>query len=116
MQNKVRQERRERRKIGIRKRLTGTTECPRLTVYRSLNHIYAQVIDDSSGRTLVSADSLGVKTSGGNAKGAAEVGKVLGEKAKEAGIARVAFDRNGFRYHGRIKALADAAREAGLKF
>lgn len=113
----LKQQRRERRKTGIRKRLVGTPQRPRLTVYRSLNQIYAQIIDDHSGRTLVAASSVQEGVSdGGNKKGAGQVGKILAERAKAAGITAVAMDRNGFKYHGRIKALADAAREAGLQF
>ncbi len=97
----------------------GTPERPRLTVFRSLKHIYAQLIDDTSGRTLVAADSrtkeLRESGSGGNVAGAKRVGKLLGERAAEKGIRRAAFDRNGYKYHGRVKAMADAAREAGLK-
>jgi large subunit ribosomal protein L18 len=115
--NKVKQTRLRRRKIGIRKRITGLPERPRLTVYRSLKHIYAQVVDDLGGRTLVHASSVQLhSTQGGNKAGAAEVGKALAQRAVEAGILAVAFDRNGVRYHGRIKALADAARKGGLKF
>lgn len=115
--NKQKQIRRNRRKIGIRKRISGTAEKPRLSVTRSLKHIYAQIIDDVSGKTLVSANTLQSKTAaGGNAEAATAIGKELAEKAKGAGISAVAFDRNGFRYHGRIKALADAAREGGLQF
>jgi large subunit ribosomal protein L18 len=117
-QGVIKQIRRQRRKAGIRKRVFGTPERPRLTVYRSLNHIYAQIVDDLSERTLVSACSLHGPSEPGGAKTSAAgvVGKSLAEKAKERGITRVALDRNGFRYHGRIKALADAAREAGLEF
>jgi len=107
--------RHKRRKMGIRKRVFGTPERPRLTVYRSLKYIYAQIVDDLSGRTLVSASSIKSDV-GGNTQAATVVGKDLAEKAKAAGITQVAFDRNGFRYHGRIKALAAAAREAGLAF
>ncbi len=112
--------RRTRRRIGIRKRVIGTAERPRLSVYRSLNHIYAQVIDDISGRTIASASTrdkeVAVKDATGNASAAAIVGKKLAERAKAAGVAKVAFDRGGFKYHGRVKALGDAAREAGLEF
>lgn len=108
--------RRFRRKRGIRKRLYGTPERPRLSVYRSLNHIYAQVIDDLSGRTLASASSHQAKAAGGNVAAATEVGKQLAENAKAAGVTQVMLDRNGYRYHGRVKALADAAREGGLSF
>src|SRR5687768_11163140 len=97
----------------------GTPARPRLSVYRSIKHTYAQIINDLDGRTLVSAASTekDLKVDdGGNVKGAAEIGRQLAQRAKEAGITQVAFDRNGYRYHGRVKALADAAREAGLKF
>ncbi len=107
--------RHKRRKMGIRKRVFGTPERPRLTVYRSLKYTYAQIVDDLSGRTLVAASSI-KNEKGGNVSAAQAVGKELAEKAKAAGISQVAFDRNGFRYHGRVKALADAAREAGLSF
>ena len=114
---KIKQIRRRRRKQGIRKRVVGLPQCPRLTVYRSLHHIYAQVIDDLAGRTLAAASSVkDVSSGGGNKSGASAVGKAIAKKAKDAGVERVALDRNGFRYHGRIKALADAAREMGLKF
>lgn len=117
--NKLRTERRRRRKAGIRKSMLGQPDRPRLTVYRSVKHIYAQVIDDLTGRTLLCASTVekGLDLSaGGNCKAAAEVGKNLAERAKAAGIERVVFDRNGFRYHGRVKALADAARKGGLSF
>ena len=101
----------------IREKLAGTAERPRLNVYRSLNHIYAQVVDDQKGETLVSASSLGLKLkSGGNVAAAKEIGKTLAEKAASKGIKQVVFDRGGYLYHGRVKALADAAREAGLEF
>jgi large subunit ribosomal protein L18 len=106
----------KRRRRHIRKDLSGTPERPRLSVYRSLKHIYAQVIDDSSGRTLASASSVALKVHGGNAVAAREVGKVLAEKAAAASVKQVRFDRAGRLYHGRVKALADAAREAGLEF
>jgi large subunit ribosomal protein L18 len=99
----------------IRRKLAGTGARPRLNVYRSLGHIYAQVIDDQTGQTLVSASSIKLKT-GGNVAAAKEIGKAVAEKAVEKGIKKVVFDRGGFLYHGRIKALADAAREAGLEF
>ena len=99
----------------IRRKLSGTTERPRLNVYRSLNHIYAQVIDDPTGQTLVSASTIKMKT-GGNVAAAKEIGKAVAERAVEKGIKKVVFDRGGYLYHGRIKALADAAREAGLEF
>ena len=99
----------------IRRKLAGTAERPRLNVYRSLNHIYAQVIDDQKGETLVSASTIKMKT-GGNVAAAKEIGKAVAEQAIKQGIKKVVFDRGGFLYHGRIKALADAAREAGLEF
>jgi large subunit ribosomal protein L18 len=104
----------------IRKKVLGTAERPRLNVYRSLNHIYVQVIDDLKGVTLVSASSAEGKkkspTSGGNLASAKSVGKTVAERAKAKGIDKVVFDRGGYIYHGRVKAVADAAREAGLKF
>jgi len=115
--NVIKNIRRQRRKKGIRKNLVGTDQCPRLSVYRSLNHIYAQVIDDLTGHTLVSASTVSEKIENpGNVEAAKKIGKALADKAQTAGISKVAFDRNGFRYHGRIKALADAARESGLQF
>ncbi len=111
--------RRNRRKAGIRKRVIGGPERPRLAVFRSNHHIYAQVIDDLAGRTLVfasSRDKDGRPPSGGNIAAAAAVGKVLAERAGTAGIREVVFDRAGYRYHGRVKALADAVREGGVKF
>jgi large subunit ribosomal protein L18 len=108
---------RKRVHTRIRERIQGTTERPRLNVYRSLNHIYAQVIDDSQGRTLVSASTVADKVkTGGNVAAAKEIGKLVAERAKEKGITKVVYDRGGYLYHGRIKALADAAREAGLEF
>jgi large subunit ribosomal protein L18 len=106
---------RQRVHARIRQKMQGTAERPRLNVYRSLNHIYAQVIDDQTGTTLASASSLKLKT-GGNVAAAKEIGKTIAERASEKGIKKVVFDRGGFLYHGRIKALADAAREAGLEF
>ena len=101
----------------IRVKVQGTAERPRLNVYRSLNHIYAQVIDDAQGVTLVSASTVASKIkTGGNVAAAKEVGKVVAERAKEKGIKKVVFDRGGYLYHGRVKALADAARDAGLEF
>ncbi len=108
---------RQRIHSRIRVKMSGTAERPRLNVYRSLNHVYAQVIDDQKGETLVSASSLALKLkSGGNVASAKEIGKAIAERAVEKGIKRVVFDRGGYLYHGRIKALADAAREAGLEF
>jgi large subunit ribosomal protein L18 len=104
----------------IRKKLQGTAERPRLNVYRSLNHIYVQVIDDLNGQTLVSASTAEGKKedrrAGGNVASAKVVGKAIAERAKAKGVTHVVFDRGGYIYHGRVKALADAAREAGLKF
>ena len=105
----------------VRTRVEGTPERPRLCVYRSLEHIYAQVIDDRNGKTLVSASSLDGETKkslkgGGNIAAAKVIGKTIAERAKSAGVSKVVFDRGGYKYHGRVKALADAAREAGLKF
>ena len=103
----------------IRKSLGGTTERPRLAVFRSVKHIYAQVIDDRAGRTLVSASSTeksAAVKSGGNVAAAKEIGKLVAERAKQNGVTKVVFDRGGYLYHGRVKALADAARAAGLEF
>ncbi len=101
----------------IRRRVRGTEERPRLAVFRSLKHIYAQVIDDSKGHTLAAASSAEKSApNGGNIAGAKSVGKAVAERAKEKGVKSVVFDRGGYLYHGRIKALADAAREAGLEF
>jgi large subunit ribosomal protein L18 len=110
--------RRERIKRGIRKRLTGSAERPRLSVYRSNKGIYAQVIDDNTGKTLVSASSLSKDfTTGGNkSEQSKAVGKAVAEKALAAGVSQVVFDRNGYLYHGRVKSLAEGAREAGLIF
>ena len=110
--------RRERIKQGIRKRLAGSTERPRLSVYRSNKGIYAQVIDDTTGKTLVSASSLSKEFSanGNKVEQSKAVGKLVAEKAIAAGISQVVFDRNGYLYHGRVKSLADGAREAGLNF
>lgn len=101
----------------IRKKLTGTEGRPRLSIYRSTAHIYVQIIDDSKGVTLVAASTAeGKGKTGGNVAAAKEVGKAVAEKAKSKGITKVVFDRGGYLYHGRVKALADAAREAGLQF
>ena len=105
-----------RRKLRVRKKITGTGERPRLSVRRTLKHIYAQVIDDSTGRTLAEASTVSLKVDGKNVDAAKQVGLALGQRAKEKNIAKVAFDRNGRMYHGRIKALAEGAREAGLEF
>ncbi len=107
-----------RRHERVRKNISGTAEKPRLNVFRSLNHIYAQIIDDTKGITLVSASSLdkAFEGNGGNAEGAKIVGKMVAERALEKGIKTVVFDRGGYIYHGRVAALADGAREAGLEF
>lgn len=112
------QERRARIKASIRQKVQGTAECPRLTVFRSNTNIYAQLIDDEHGHTLASAGSLKNKQAG-KASGLEQaklVGQAVAEKAKAAGIGQVVFDRNGYRYHGRVKALAEAVREGGLNF
>src|ERR1700721_2423791 len=111
----------QRRKWSIRHRVFGTSERPRLSVFRSDKHIYAQIIDDHAGKTLVAVASTakevrGETPNGGNIAAAKQVGKAIAEKAKSAGIIKVAFDRGGRKYHGRVKALADAAREGGLSF
>lgn len=116
-----RSEHRQRIHRRVRQRVTGTPVRPRLSVYRSLDHIYAQVIDDGAGQTLVSASSNDTNTrkatkGGGNVAAAKVVGKAVAERALAKGIQQVVFDRGGYKYHGRVKALADAAREAGLKF
>ena len=124
MKIKTTKDRQKRISLRQRKRINGTSERPRLRVFRSVAHIYAQVIDDMSGTTLVSAAStepslktLFEKTTrGGNIAGAKALGKTIAERLKEKGINRVVFDRGGYLYHGRIKAVADAAREAGLEF
>ena len=103
----------------IRRKLRGSAARPRLAVFRSVAHIYAQVIDDAEGKTLVSASSVdkgGRSGSGGNVAAAKAIGKLVAERAKEKGITKVVFDRGGYQYHGRVKALADAARAAGLEF
>ncbi len=124
MRIKTKDDRRVRIQLRQRKRITGTKERPRLSIFRSVTHIYAQVIDDLSGETLVSASTVDPKlkgafdkgTRGGNIKGAEAIGKVIAERLIEKGIKRVVFDRSGFLYHGRIRAVADAARKAGLEF
>ncbi|MEZ5317239.1 MAG: 50S ribosomal protein L18 [Vicinamibacterales bacterium] len=121
---RTKKDRQERIRLRQRKRITGTTERPRMAVARSLAHISAQVIDDSTGRTVVAASSVepGLKgtftggPTGGNVAGAAALGTVVAERLKAKGITRVVFDRGGYLYHGRIRALADAARKAGLEF
>lgn len=116
-----RQELRMRRHVRVRKKVNGTPERPRLSVYRSEHHIYAQVIDDSQGRTVAAASTIdkelrGKVSYGGNVAAAKQVGQLIAERAKAAGIHKVVFDRGGFNYHGRVAALADAAREGGLEF
>ena len=111
--------RRSRRRIGIRKRISGTSERPRLAIYKVLNHIYVQIIDDLKGHTLAAASTLDKsikldKT--GNSAAAAAVGAAIAERAKKAGVSQVVFDRSGFKFHGRVKALAEAARKGGLQF
>jgi large subunit ribosomal protein L18 len=113
----------QRRRVHarVRTRVVGTPERPRLCVYRSLGHIYGQIIDDRGGRTLVSASSIDKEArknlkGGGNIASAKAVGKIIADRAKAAGVVKVVFDRGGYKYHGRVKALADAAREAGLQF
>lgn len=111
---------RKRVHTRIREKISGTANRPRLNVYRSVSHIYTQLIDDANGVTLASASTLEKRgteqTSGGTIKAAREVGLSIAERAKEKGITKVVFDRGGYLYHGRIKAIADAAREAGLEF
>jgi len=124
MKIRTKDDRRHRIQLRQRKRIMGTKERPRLAVFRSVSHIYAQVIDDLSGQTLVSASTVDPKVkaalakgvSGGNLKGAEAIGKTIAERSIEKGITRVVFDRAGFLYHGRIRAVADAARKAGLEF
>jgi large subunit ribosomal protein L18 len=118
MPRESRNEIRRRIHHRTRKRLAGTLERPRLAVFRSVNHIYAQVIDDQQGHTLVAAGSIekDLRGKGGNVEGAKLIGRLVAERAKEKGITKVVFDRGGYLYHGRVKALADAARQAGLEF
>ncbi|GAC1646189.1 MAG: 50S ribosomal protein L18 [Acidobacteriaceae bacterium] len=121
--NSKRNETRQRIHVRIRRKVQGTAERPRLNVYRSLNHIYVQLIDDAAGKTLLSASSsgknapdMGGSKTGGNLSAAKEIGKAIAQRSQQKGIKKVVFDRGGYLYHGRIKALADAAREAGLEF
>jgi large subunit ribosomal protein L18 len=124
MRIKTKEDRRDRIKYRIRKKMTGTTQKPRLSVFRSVSHIYVQVIDDMSGQTLASASTVDAKVKGamskgvggGNIKGAELIGTTIAERLKEKGITKVVFDRNGFLYHGRVRAVAEAARSAGLEF
>ena len=112
----TKQERRLKIKAGIRGKISGTPNRPRLTVFRSNKQIYAQVIDDTTGRTLAAASSLKLDVKATKKEIAAKVGEMIAKNAQEAGIQTVVFDRNGYLYHGRIKELADAARNGGLKF
>ncbi len=124
MRIKTREDRRTRIKLRLRKRISGDEQRPRLTVYRSLSHIYVQVIDDATGKTVASAatteasvkSGLSGKTRGSNKAGAELIGQTIAQRLKEKGITKVVFDRNGYLYHGRIQAVADAARKAGLEF
>ena len=124
MRIKTKDDRRQRIHLRQRKRISGTRERPRLSVFRSVDHIYAQIIDDMEGKTLVSASSVDPQLKGGfakdarggNLKGAEAIGRAIAERSIEKGIKRVVFDRSGFLYHGRIRAVADAARKAGLEF
>ena len=124
MRIKTKEDRRDRIKFRIRKRMTGTAQKPRLSVFRSVSHIYVQVIDDMSGNTIAAASTVDPKVkgkmpkgvAGGNIKGAELIGATIAERLKEKNITKVVFDRNGFLYHGRVKAVADAARKAGLEF
>ena len=124
MRIKTREDRRDRIKLRLRKRIAGNEQRPRLTVYRSLAHIYVQVIDDMTGKTVASAattepslkDGLKGKTRGGNKAGAEFIGQTIAARLKEKGITKVVFDRNGYLYHGRVQAVAEAARKAGLEF
>jgi len=124
MRIKTKEDRRQRIKYRIRKRVEGTEARPRLTVFRSVAHIYVQVVDDMTGRTVASASTveptvrgtMDTQARGGNVAGAKAIGKAIAERLLEKGVKRVVFDRNGFLYHGRVKAVADAAREAGLEF
>jgi len=124
MRIKTKTDRRRRIQLRQRKRIAGTAERPRLCVFRSLSHVYAQIIDDASGATLVAASSVepsirgafAKDVRGGNIRGAEAVGQAIATRSKDKGITRVVFDRGGFLYHGRIRAVADAARKAGLEF
>jgi large subunit ribosomal protein L18 len=107
---------RSRRHRRVRVKVAGTGQRPRLSVYRSLHHVYAQLIDDETGRTLASASTAQMKTASKDAGAAAAVGRAIAERAREVGVSTAVFDRGGFLYHGRVRALAEAAREAGLEF
>jgi large subunit ribosomal protein L18 len=124
MKIRTKEDRRDRIKLRLRKRITGTAERPRLTVFRSVSHIYVQAVDDTTGRTLVSAATvepsvkakMDGKVRGGNKAGAELIGQTIAERLLEKGLKQVVFDRNGFLYHGRVRAVAEAARKAGLEF
>ncbi len=118
MAKRTRSEMRKRRHRRVRSKISGTTDRPRLNVFRSINQIYAQLIDDSQGHSIVSASSLDpdLKADVSRVEKARLVGELLGERAKKSGVNQVVFDRGGYRYHGRVKALAEAARKAGLEF
>jgi large subunit ribosomal protein L18 len=124
MRIKTKEDRRDRIKYRIRKKMSGSAQKPRLSVFRSVSHIYVQVIDDMSGQTIASASTVDAKVkgqmakgvAGGNIKGAELIGTTIAERLKEKGITKVVFDRNGFLYHGRVRAVAEAARTAGLEF
>ena len=124
MRIKTKEDRRDRIKFRIRKKMTGQAGKPRLSVFRSVTHIYVQVIDDMTGQTIASASTVDAKVkgqmakgvAGGNIKGAELIGTTIAERLKEKGITKVVFDRNGFLYHGRVRAVAEAARSAGLEF
>ena len=124
MRIKTKEDRRDRIKFRIRKRMSGSAQKPRLSVFRSVTHIYVQVIDDMTGQTIASASTVDPKAKakmpkgvgGGNIKGAELIGTTIAERLKEKGITKVVFDRNGFLYHGRVRAVAEAARSAGLEF
>ncbi|MCI0502495.1 MAG: 50S ribosomal protein L18 [Fusobacteria bacterium] len=111
-----RKEIRAKKHRRIRNKISGTSEQPRLCVFRSLKHVHAQIIDDQAGHTLAAASSLEIKESGSNKDAASQVGKLIAEKAIQAGIKTVVFDRSGYIYHGRVQALAEGAREGGLEF
>ena len=124
MRIKTKEDRRDRIKFRIRKRMTGSAQKPRLSVFRSVSHIYVQVIDDMTGQTIASASTvdpqvkgkMATGAGGGNIKGAELIGATIAERLKDKGITKVVFDRNGFLYHGRVRAVAEAARTAGLEF
>jgi large subunit ribosomal protein L18 len=124
MRIRTKEDRRDRIKYRIRRRVSGSQERPRLTVFRSVAHMYVQVVDDATGQTIAAASTveptvkgaLPKKATGGNVEGAKAIGKTIAERLLEKGVKRVVFDRNGFLYHGRVKAVAEAAREAGLEF